>query len=177
MFEKWHVIKELLHILNENNGNGIYAIKCINQNAFSERNFDFHQEYKERGFSEIIYIGMAYRIGGLLERLKDELLQEGPCTFFRSIGAVLKYDPLTNQLNPKNYKFGDIERDKIKDFMNSNFEISYMTLDLSKSEIAKKEKELIIQYRPIMNIDHNPHKSKILKEERKRCRNTARDIT
>lgn len=75
--------------------------------------------------------------------------------------------------NQSNYKFSSKDTYAIVDWMNSNLYFSFMQID---KEIDKMEKQLIVQFCPILNTKHNPHKSKLLASKREECRNFAKSL-
>lgn len=183
MFVNWYTPTQVLDMLKDDTSNGLYAIMLKNKNAFKPYNDEFHKEYKKHGQRDIIYIGKAFRNGGIKARLRNELRQSGKGTFFRSVGAVLKYNPKNNQKgrNITNYTFAECEKERIITFIESNFRVSYEVIK-NKDEIESQEekliceleKKLICELEPIFNISSNPNNSLIVKAERTRCRGFAR---
>lgn len=174
MFENWYTLTEVFEALDGNTSNGLYAVKLKNKNAFSSYNPELHNEYVLRGQPDIIYVGKACRRGGIRARLRNELLQMGKGTFFRSVGAVLNFNPEPVAANPVNYTFAEQKKGAIIAFMEENFLVSYEIIE-SQDEIIAKEKRLIhIELRPIFNLQNNPELSPAVKIERARCIRFAR---
>lgn len=171
MFENWYTPTQVLEVLRNNTSNGLYAIMLKDKDAFEPYNDEFHKEYIERGQPDIIYIGKAYRRGGIRARLRNELRQSGKATFFRSVGAVLKYSPKNNQTgrNIINYTFAEREKESIIAFMEDNFLVSCEVIN-DQNKIENQEESLIHKLEPIFNHDFNPNKSLVVKTERERCR-------
>lgn len=163
----------VLRELEKDNAKGIYFIKLINKDAFALFNPDFHKEYVDRGRPEIIYVGKGTGQGKLYTRLCQELRQEWKATFFRSIGALIGAIPKNGQADFDNYKFVDEEEKKVIDFIDSNIEVYYRKMYIPDKEIEAREKELIIEMQPIINIKDNPYKSASLQKARAFCRQTA----
>jgi len=120
-----------------------------------------------------LYIGKAE--GQTLgKRLGQEIEHKSPGTFFRSIGAVLRYSPIKGHLkghsNQNNYKFSTTDTDEIAKWLTSNVEISIVENNGS----FEIEKEFIQKYCPLLNDTHNPMKLKELKDDKDKCRIIAR---
>lgn len=174
MFDYWYSPSEILSRLNGNAQNGLYAIKLKNKNAFELYNPAFHSEYVGRRQPDIIYIGKAYRRGGIRARLMNELRQHGKATFFRSAGALLKFNPVRECEDTINYTFAEPDKNAIIAFMEKNLLVSYEPY-IHLSEINELEYRLIhSDYKPIINIKNNPEPSKVVQEERARCISFAR---
>lgn len=162
-----------LRELETDNAKGIYFIKLVNKDAFEQINPEFHLEYVNKGYSDVIYIGKATGPGKLRTRLNQELRQENRATFFRSIGALIGAVPQDGQASPSNYMFFGSEEEKVINFIDSNIEVYYRKLYISDEEIEKREIELIKEMQPIINIQHNPSKSLVLERAREQCRQIA----
>jgi len=119
----------------------------------------------------IIYIGKAEK-QSLRARLAQEIEHKRPGTFFRSIGAVLKFDPIEKHLvgkkNQSNYRFSKTTTSQITDWLISNIEICVIPCD--KFIIENK---LIQEYKPLLNLRGNPSKLVILEQDRERCKKIA----
>lgn len=161
--------KVVIDELERSNGNGIYYIRLINQEAFKDTNESFNLEYISRNHPEVIYIGKATGPGGLYKRLGQELQQEGRATFFRSIGAIIGAVPRERQDSPNNYMFFGAEEEKVISFINQNLEVAYQIIYDSAEVIENVEQLKIKEFEPIINILHNPNPSQTLREARKRC--------
>ncbi len=116
----------------------------------------------------IIYIGIASE--DLCKRLNQELRAKGHGTFFRSIGAVLGYRPpkgsLVEKSNKKNYKFSKADELKIIEWINDNLTVNWVK---SAEDLDGLEPDLIVKYRPLLNLSKNPAKLQILSDLRKEC--------
>lgn len=142
---------------------GIYCIKIKKEYSKLE---DFKEEILDRKY--IIYIGITTKF--LKERLNQELRNRGAGTFFRSIGAMLGYEPkkgsLTNREKKNNYKFEKEDKDKIIGWINKNLAVNWIE---KNDGLENLEKKLIQKYIPLVNITHNPAKLELIKKLRKKC--------
>ncbi|WP_146104996.1 GIY-YIG nuclease family protein [Nonlabens tegetincola] len=151
---------------------GLYCVRIKNSNALPST---FQNVLKERKHN-IIYIGLASK--SLKKRfLNQELKAKGHGTFFRSLGALLGYVPESGSLkgkrNQNNYKFSNLDEVKIINWINENLSINWVTHSENLSGI---EKELIVEYLPILNIAGNPEALDALRLLRKRCKIVALDM-
>ena len=147
---------------------GLYAIRIIS-NTLPE---EFVKILKQRKHN-ILYIGISK--DDLRQRLWcEELHHKNPATFFRSMGAILGYRPPINSLSLKsrNYKFSPEDTNSIIKWMEDNLIVNYICLN--EKPLKDIEKGLIKKYIPLVNIMHNPFKSKELKKLRNLCVNIAR---
>ena len=153
------------------NFKGLYALKVVDISVLPKL---FKDEVRA-SHNSIIYIGKGERT--LNERLQEECRGVSHATFFRGIGALLNYKPprgsLIGKSNQNNYKFSGKDTCSIIDWMNLNLYFSFLKID---KDIDKIEKELIIEYCPILNTKHNPNKSTMLALKRKECREFAKSI-
>lgn len=148
---------------------GLYCIRIAEPKVFNKK---FSDVLKERNHN-IVYIGIASK--SLKRRfLGQELRAKGHGTFFRSLGAVLGYLPisgsLANKANQNNYRFSPADELKIIDWINKNLLINWVTVDRGWNQI---EGELLRQYIPLLNIAGNPMKLKGLLELRAECKRIA----
>jgi len=115
----------------------------------------------------IIYIGKASV--SLRTRLwEQELNHKSAATFFRSIGAMLGYLPPKGSLygkSSRNYKFNLEDTEAIREWMRQSLMVNWIPLDAGS--IDSVEESLIMEYRPLVNIEHNPSASEALKSARK----------
>ncbi|MBR6196298.1 MAG: hypothetical protein IKQ72_01720 [Bacteroidaceae bacterium] len=127
----------------------------------------------------------------LLQRFwNEELHNEKPATFFRSIGAILGYRPVKGSLvgkkNDKNYKFSPVDTDKIKRWIREHLLVNCIVvtaypIDTKEGKenntklIEDMETQLIQMYKPIVNIAKNPYKMVEVSELREECRRIAND--
>lgn len=148
---------------------GIYVIR-INDIKVLPEEFSKILEQKKHN---ILYIGKAEE--SLRKRLwGQELHSKGAATFFRSMGAILGYRPPKNSLSLKsrNYKFHPKDTNEIIKWMEENLIVNYICLN--KKALKDTEEALIKKHIPLVNIKHNPCKSKELKKLRELCVNIAR---
>lgn len=159
---------------------GLYAIRIKDVNDLPA---PFCDELIKRNH-DLLYIGMASE--SLRKRLwKQELNHEKPATFFRSIGAILGYRPVNGSLvgksNTTNYKFNQVDTDKIKKWIKEHLLVNCVVVSACpKTEDNKKfiediEKQLIQTYRPIINIKDNPYKMEKMSELRNECHRIANE--
>ena len=116
----------------------------------------------------IIYIGLAS--SSLRKRFwEQELSLIGNATFFRSIGAILGYFPekgsLIGKSNKYNYRFSDEDTESIREWIRQSLEVNCIVY--IANNLSRVEKDLIMKYRPLVNIAHNPTPSKALLAARK----------
>ena len=153
---------------------GLYCISVIDISD-SGFNSTIQGEFKQlfdKTNESIIYIGKAGK--SIRERLFQELRAKSNGTFFRSLGAVLNYEPpsgsLKNRTNKINYKFNKSDQDQIIKWINKHLEFNWVNCS---QNIGSIEKELIKQHTPLLNIDGNPNASQLVKDKRKHCREIA----
>jgi hypothetical protein len=128
----------------------------------------FSTELENRNHN-IVYVGIATQ--SLNKRmLNQELRANGHGTFFRSLGAILGYRPpqgsLNDKKNKRNYKFNSSDERKIIDWINENLKINWIKFD---NDFETIETELILKYKPILNISKNPYSIQQLSKLRKEC--------
>lgn len=147
------------------NEKGIYYLKIDKFNSLPR---EFREEFKDRK-DNFAYIGIGKNIR---KRLEQELKGKGQGTFFRSIGAILKLQPmkLTNKKNC-NYKFPKDGNVTIKKYILENFSFDYKNPKDTLKELEKKE---IKEKTPYFNIIHNNKKSSSLLIRREACLKEAR---
>lgn len=142
---------------------GLYCIKI------KETSAPLLSKYGTVRNDGIIYIGKASK--SLRKRLWDqELNHRGAATFFRSIGAMLEYLPPKGSLygrSTRNYKFSEQDTEAIRQWMRRSLLVKW--LPLAAKEIDNTEETLIGEYKPLVNIEHNPAASELLKVARKAC--------
>ena len=150
------------------NKTGIYFIR-LKKNAQLPKKY---QLIIDRRSNELIYIGIA-KGQSLKQRLDQEVYHKKAGTFFRSIGAVLQFNPIPGHLkdraNKKNYKFSKTDKQKITIWLLQNAEFSIFLIN----DNFKIEKDLIEKYCPLLNYSHNPLKLDELKLDREKCRKIA----
>ena len=123
----------------------------------------------------IIYIGQAST--SLRQRFwKQELNHIGVATFFRSIGAMLRYMPpkgsLVGKKNQNNFKFSPEDTESIREWMRKSLIVN--CIPFSTETMDAVEKKLIDTYRPLVNNKHNPDYSRELEAAKEKCREYAR---
>ncbi|WP_304016506.1 GIY-YIG nuclease family protein [Nonlabens dokdonensis] len=149
---------------------GLYCVRIKNSNALPST---FQNLLKERKHN-IIYIGLASK--SLQKRfLNQELRAKGHGTFFRSLGAVLGYQPefgsLRDKKNKNNYKFSKQDEVEIINWINEHLLINWVTVSENLNEI---ENELIKENLPLLNIAGNPGAVDEVRFLRDRCKMVAR---
>ena len=130
---------------------GIYCIRIKNGENLPGI---FARVLELRGHN-IIYIGIASK--SLKTRFfNQELRAKGHGTFFRSLGAVLHFRPLKGSLveksNKRNYKFTPQDEKEIIKWINNNLLINWIEMSDNVSEF---ETQLILKYKPLLNIAKN----------------------
>lgn len=144
---------------------GVYCIRIKDSKKIPKI---FSQELTIRKHN-IIYLGIASQ--NLNKRFfNQELRAKGHGTFFRSIGAVLNFKPVKGSLkekaNKRNYKFSLSDEKKIIEWINQNLLINWIELN---SNLDNFETELILRYKPILNISKNPYSIPTLSALRAEC--------
>ena len=143
---------------------GVYAFRLLDENSLPEP-FNQFISSKENKF---FYIGQASK--SILERMyHQELNGKKHGTFFRSLGAVLGFLPPKGSLvnrDTRNYKFSKEDSEKIIKWIRENLEIAYF---LCSENIDNIESELILKYKPLLNIKGNPDAVPELSELRSNC--------
>lgn len=142
---------------------GLYAITIDNEDFLPE---PFSMELRKRNH-KLLYIGIT--VNSLRTRLwESELHCKKPATFFRSIGAILGFtpEPCSLKANTRNYKFSSKDQKFIEQWMADHLLVNFMSFDENLDDI---EKQLISEYKPIINIKDNPYKMPELEELRNNC--------
>lgn len=192
MFHDFNKPSEKINELRINNCTGIYVVRSMHRNIFKDVNNEMHKEYQERTIptppeemlkylvdENVIYIGKGIGNGGLLKRFKQEFLHIGNGTFFRTVGAVLLFNPIKGLVNSNNYRFNEPEKQAAKDFIENNLEVSYECKHtlyefFNIYNINIIEKSMIKLNQPIFNIQNNSDSSPLVTRLRNRCLNIAR---
>lgn len=142
---------------------GLYCIRLAAGKRLPQRYAPYLKGHR------IIYIGQSSV--PLYERFwKQELNADGHGTFFRSIGAMLGYLPPKGSLigkQTRNYKFSHDDEQLIKSWMEENLVVNCVSLE--KEYLDNEEQKYIVQYRPLLNITHNPDALDVLSEDRDKC--------
>ncbi len=119
----------------------------------------------------VIYIGKAGNKQGLWQRLLLQDLQHrrGPSTFFRSVGAVLGYEPEQNLRGKKtrNYRFSPEDTQAIRTWINCNLFVNVK--EIPDEPLGELEKGLIKSFRPCFNVADNPNPCQYVVDQRARC--------
>lgn len=150
---------------------GLYCVQVKDVTSFNSKFSKVLNERKHR----IVYIGIATK--SLRERfLNQELRAKGHGTFFRSLGAVLGYQPeagsLIGKSNQYNYKFSSANEEKIIDWIDEHLIINWVT---ASHQLNAIENELIKKYLPLLNIAGNPDALDEVRSLRNRCKAIARE--
>ncbi len=149
---------------------GFYCIRLKDNSKLTGR----YQNILDKRKFKLIYIGVAEK-QSLKKRLRQELKHEGPGTFFRSIGCVLRYTPIKGHLigrsNQNNFKFSTEDTAKIIKWLQKNVELSIVKFGGD----FNIEKDFIKKYCPLLNNSHNPKRLRELKEDKEICRKIARN--
>ena len=122
----------------------------------------------------LLYIGIATR--SLRMRLGNQELQHrSPATFFRSIGAILGYRPMSGSLPLKskssNYKFSAADTAQIVNWIQNDLRVAWVE-EIEPDESV--EVDLIRKHTPPLNIKHNPKSVSALRDLRALCLSIAR---
>jgi hypothetical protein len=145
---------------------GLYCI-CVRQEKYLRK--EFANELQGRGH-KILYLGIATK--SLKKRLGQELWALGHGTFFRSLGAVLGYLPPSGSLRKgNNYKFSKADETEVIKWINRHLELAWIE---RSEDLGDIEKECIKRQRPLLNLKHNPLKSRRLMGMRAKCLKIAR---
>lgn len=131
---------------------GIYCIRIKDSKELPEI---FAKELDLRNHN-IIYFGIASQ--NLFKRFfNQELRAKGHGTFFRSIGAMLNFRPekgsLIDKANKRNYKFSSNSEKEIINWINENLLINWIEIE---DNLEGFETNLILKYKPLLNISKNP---------------------
>lgn len=141
---------------------GLYCMKLRKSVALPAK----YGKVAENG---IIYIGQASK--SLRKRFwEQELNHKSAATFFRSIGAMLGYLPPKGSLagkSTRNYMFSPEDTEAIKKWMRQSLLVNWIPFDTETMDTA--ERILIVKYKPLVNIEHNPQASEELKAARQKC--------
>ena len=127
--------------------------------------------------TNVVYIGIAPNT--IRRRFWDnEINGRGHGTFFRSLGTVLGFMPERGSLrlhdNQNNYTFSSEDRSKITKWISDNLLVNFVPyISEDRKRFEKIERELIGEYKPLLNIVHNPNRSRRLEELREQCRKRA----
>lgn len=169
-------LSEAINELYADNHIGLYFVYVYDFEYIEKSSQDFTNEINLRRklYPELdrnlVYIGKACGNGGLYKRLRQEFLQDGRGTFFRSVGAAIGETPrhAHNHGEITNYIFEGLSEDRIKCFIENAFSVCYINMDETPNEAD--DSGYIAEKKPILNIKHNPLPSQYIKEQRERCR-------
>jgi hypothetical protein len=153
---------------------GLYAI-FVNATSALPAPFD---DLLARRETTLIYLGKAG--DSLRKRLgEEELRHKRAATFFRSLGAVLGYQPPAGSLagakNQRNYRFSPQDTAAITAWIDVHLRVRWLAL--SKDETEAYEPLLIALLRPLLNLKDNPSALPELRELREECRQIAGGVT
>lgn len=169
-------ISEAINQLHENNHIGLYFVYINDFDYIQKEAPCFANEIRLRQNLhpnlnwKLVYIGKACGHEGLYKRLRQEFLQDGRGTFFRSVGAAICElpRPARTQREMTNYMFEGESKDRILCFIENAFCVRYINMDETPNEAD--DKIHIAQKQPILNLKHNPIPSEYLEKQRARCR-------
>lgn len=124
--------------------------------------------------SALIYLGKAG--DSLRKRLgEEELRHKRAATFFRSLGAVLGYQPppgsLSGAKNQRNYRFSADDTAAITAWIDAHLRVRWLALP--KAETESYEPQLIAALRPLLNLKGNPSALPELRAVREACARRA----
>ena len=159
------------------NAPGLYCIRIKDTTLLSE---PFSKVLNEREH-DILYIGIATQ--SLKKRFfGQELRAKGHGTFFRSLGAVLGYQPPKGSLKDsknkrnykfskdskikRNYKFSPNEEKLIISWINKNLMVNWIAYNGNFEEV---ETALINNHLPLLNLAKNPGALQALSNLRAEC--------
>ncbi len=126
----------------------------------------FQIEARRRLIPRLIYIGKADV--SLWQRVwQEECHHRRPGTFFRSVGAMLGY---VSPKGGKNYEFAPDDKQRIIEWIGRHLLVAWHSEKLDQSH-AVSERELIIRFMPLLNLQGNPLKLLELQRLRAICRN------
>ncbi|WP_443413412.1 GIY-YIG nuclease family protein [Arthrobacter rhombi] len=144
---------------------GLYAIRIAEIGALPEP----YRAYATRRNDRLVYVGKA--TASLRQRLvRQELRAKGHCTFFRSIGAMLGYQPVSGSpvesANKRNYTFSRDDNMAIVAWINTHLQVPWIPL---VSGLDFIEWRLIRGLGPLLNLSGNPRALRELTELRQAC--------
>lgn len=148
---------------------GYYAIFADRPESLGK---EFEQLLRPRQ-TQLIYVGIAKK--SLQKRLVgQDLRHKGASTFFRGLGAMLGYRPISGSLvgkaNQSNYRFRTAETREIITWINAHLSVSWIEAPAAN---LRTERMAIASLRPLMNTDGNPEALSELAQLRKECRQIA----
>ena len=126
--------------------------------------------------TKLIYVGKTEKTLNVRLASQDLQGEKGHATFFRSIGAVLCFQPSAGSLSPtgRNYTFPPKAKRHISRWLRDY--VSVRWVKLPEGDIVSTEKRVIGELRPLLNISDNPEPHPRLKQLRKECLATARRL-
>jgi hypothetical protein len=124
----------------------------------------------------LLYIGKAAT--SLVSRLvEQDLCHRSPSTFFRAIGPILGFRPVSGSLagksNQNNYKFSRTDTDSIASWISSHLLVKWV-LHSSPETI---EPWVIGEHAPLLNTIYNPRPLPELAALRKECRQISQRVS
>ena len=126
----------------------------------------FSADTLTRPLPELIYIGQASRC--LLTRAwHQDCRHKGAASYFRSVGVMLGFSSVTPA---RNYKFSQADTNEITAWMDEHVSVSWTSVVTS---LNSDEKEVIRRFTPLLNIRHNPRAFTLLRQLRKRARQSS----
>jgi len=150
---------------------GIYAIFVKEPTTLPK---PFRSELGKRNH-QFLYIGKTSET--LKERLvRKDLRHKGSSSFFRSLGAILGYQPpdgsLIGKKNQNNYKFSRKDTEDITNWINKNVMVKW--IEMPGNDAKEKEPKVIESIQPLLNIKNNPAVLEELRSVRTKCLEIAR---
>jgi len=140
---------------------GKYAFFCEDLNDLPSL---FLKEAKSRP-PPLLYIGKADV--SLKQRVWfEECQHRRPGTFFRSVGAMLGY---RSPKGGKNYRFAADDQAQVIRWIANKLRVAWSAEEIDGSHAAS-ERDLIIRYAPLLNLQNNPKKFDELERLRAKCR-------
>jgi hypothetical protein len=133
----------------------------------------FQGHLNRRGHN-LLYIGIASQ--SLYTRLMQELRAKGHGTFFRSLGAMLGYQPprgsLVHKANKRNFRFAPADEQEIIEWIDQHLLLNWIC---RQGNLDSLEARLIGQHLPLVNIDKNPAALQEIRELRAACVSVANE--
>lgn len=151
---------------------GLYAISVDDPRSLP----DPFRSILQRRRTRLIYVG----VGKLLRRrlIEQDLRHRGRSTFFRSLGAVLKFRPefgsLRGKRNQCNFTFSRTDTARIIEWIDARLAVGFVEHPLIGLRVL--EQAAIDKLKPVFNIKHNPEPVPELLALRAECLRIARGV-
>lgn len=146
---------------------GMYVIRIRNVHKLPKVFSNILEERKHN----LLYIGVAKE--SLQTRLLAQALRATESgSFFNNLGAMLGYTPIkkTSTDRANKFSFSPADVASIITWINSNLRVNWVCMDDGWDEL---ETQLILDERPLMNINRNPVALTELKNLRAKCAEVA----